>query len=1351
AKLNALQTSLEEALSAKKATENKLEWTEKQLEDVKAHLDELNKQMNSVSSSGKDASAERFQKEAQQLKNRCNYMEMQYKELELKLAESNKQLEQRQKELEDMSKITGTIESSLKEQKDTDSAERDMLTSNISQLNLQLSTALGTIETLRAELSSVQQQLAGQQETSSLKELDWNEQKTALEKRLVVIQVEVDEWRGKHAAAFGDWERANQTVEELRQNYNEELEQLRATNFKLADLELLVQDKSNALTVALERADALQAELDQQMATRGQSETDMRTEIASLTERITDLQQKNDSLYEQLQKLGNEVAVLEKFSGEGPVSSDAAVDSTQSVQALNEVLHYLREEKQQAVQRADNSEAETKRLKSRVDLLESDFSALEVKLNAAEKDAMAASEAMAEKAELTLRLQTLEGTQETNRQLTAQIDALNSNIAELVAKGALLEERLSMADGERKSLQTQLTNAALDVEKMKTELSVWQTRHRELLEQQTQFGPDVVNELRTKLEAAERQASALQAELSRNTDELSKTKKQSDDHTDERDTIKSQLLDLRNQHEELTEKFAKNDQILDQARKLARKYKTQATQLEGTVKENETQIETQAKELAEIKAKLAETEKKLTETAAAGPSALPEADKITNPKVRQLVERLKAFETQQGNLKQTAQEMAKRAMDAIKEKREIEQKFNEAQKKIAELEDQVKNNGQLAQWLVRSRRSTKVAEEQSMRLQSLTSLHQQCEPKIHQLEADVACLNEEKTAMQQRLNLLQQQQQLQQQKAAQIVQHVQPSQLMSAGSSTSSAAAVAQKRAIVRPGGNPSPNVASVRPISSQQRPQQPTAVSPSATQPQPDQSSSSSSSSTMAAQASVAPIVVSTTQYPAIVQPAVSSVPHAFVLPHVEYQQQQDVSGSGDSGAISSSNQPLDNNGEHSRKRALPSQSDDQSSETAKRLRASPMEQVSTSDQGPSHEDLEEEPDLVIEQGADSVETTYHDEERDSEEGAALSDDDAEDVEDRDDVEEVEEVIDDEQVEEDEGDDEMMEGEAEYDEDDDEQDEAELIGEDGQLVMERREPSLHQQDDDDDDIQIVDHVPAGGHRAMMAASSSSMGVGEGVGANEFDLQTVPPPMRGGMIQASFFVVEVYTTTHGGHDDRLLNVDDSIVPSTPTLMGARRPEIDITTAAVPQSSRFVFQLPQQDIGHSHPLRADLVTESGIQQSVPTSRDVSPVHVGVESDSTVGSLAAEHHGQQEEPQDQMVVEDELTDHGDDADDAAGGEQEEDIGAVEAEYLEPDEQDEGPVDERPSQTEDDSAEPSTSGQRIRIRKPIVWSNLGEESQPTSSSSEQLQGQPSGRGRGQQTARRATRARKSWQRPT
>lgn len=43
-----------------------------------------------------------------------------------------------------------------------------------------------------------------------------------------------------------------------------------------------------------------------------------------------------------------------------------------------------------------------------------------------------------------------------------------------------------------------------------------------------------------------------------------------------------------------------------------------------------------------------------------------------------------------------------------------------------------------------------------------------------------------------------------------------------------------------------------------------------------------------MAAQASVAPIVVSTTQYAPLVQPAVSSVPHAFVLPHVEYQQQQ-------------------------------------------------------------------------------------------------------------------------------------------------------------------------------------------------------------------------------------------------------------------------------------------------------------------------------------------------------------------------------------------------------------------------------------------------------------------------------
>jgi hypothetical protein len=123
-------------------------------------------------------------------------------------------------------------------------------------------------------------------------------------------------------------------------------------------------------------------------------------------------------------------------------------------------------------------------------------------------------------------------------------------------------------------------------------------------------------------------------------------------------------------------------------------------------------------------------------------------------------------------------------------------------------------------------------------------------------------------------------------------------------------------------------------------------------------------------------------------------------------------------------------------------------------------------------------------------------------------------------------------------------------------------------MLQQRREPSMQQQDDDDDDIQIVDHVPAGGHRAMMAASSSM----DAAAANEFDLQTVPPPMRG-LLQAH------------EHDDRLLNADDSIVPSTPTLMGARRPEIDITTAAVPQSSRFVFQLPQHDM-HSHTLRTD---------------------------------------------------------------------------------------------------------------------------------------------------------------------
>jgi hypothetical protein len=44
---------------------------------------------------------------------------------------------------------------------------------------------------------------------------------------------------------------------------------------------------------------------------------------------------------------------------------------------------------------------------------------------------------------------------------------------------------------------------------------------------------------RTKLDAALRQSAAVQVELSRSAEELSKAKKQSEESTEERDTIKS--------------------------------------------------------------------------------------------------------------------------------------------------------------------------------------------------------------------------------------------------------------------------------------------------------------------------------------------------------------------------------------------------------------------------------------------------------------------------------------------------------------------------------------------------------------------------------------------------------------------------------------------------------------------------------------------------------------------------------------------------------------------------------------------------------------------------------------------
>jgi predicted nucleic acid-binding Zn-ribbon protein len=89
--------------------------------------------------------------------------------------------------------------------------------------------------------------------------------------------------------------------------------------------------------------------------------------------------------------MSNQVAVLEKF---GTASNNnttdqqppTLVDSSQSVQALNEVIRYLRTEKDQSSLRAETAENETKRLKSRVDVLEHDCVELESKLNAALKE-----------------------------------------------------------------------------------------------------------------------------------------------------------------------------------------------------------------------------------------------------------------------------------------------------------------------------------------------------------------------------------------------------------------------------------------------------------------------------------------------------------------------------------------------------------------------------------------------------------------------------------------------------------------------------------------------------------------------------------------------------------------------------------------------------------------------------------------------------------------------------------------------------------------------------------------------------------------------------------------------------
>ncbi|CAJ0577538.1 unnamed protein product, partial [Mesorhabditis spiculigera] len=428
-----LRTQLEEL--KKESTE-----AQQELASMRTKLDAAQKQAAAYESTNVSLNPER-------LANRNTYLEAQVEELKVKLSEAENRLARADHELLQLTNTSDSVETNLKEQ--TDSAQQ-----TIGRLNGLVEAAEKRNKQHMEQIASVREELQRQGEELVAREAEWTREKTQLEQKVAVLEVQLNNseaLRGEHERRLTELKGEHATIESRFTALEEEKNQLLRDKDSLdVSLETLRAQLSTT-KIELQNANARATE---ELRTREIMAEQDKQRQAAANQRVDEAEQayqaaqkRTEELLQQITGLSNELTVLEaksKSLDSDPTSTgDAATVSEGGMQVMQQVVRFLREEKEKAQERSMVAEMDLKRLRLEIEELREVKAQTTEQLRQRELEVEQNKVALAQKNELMNRLQKLTMVAKENMHLKAEKAKLTDSFAMLNNKHLELDSQVN--------------------------------------------------------------------------------------------------------------------------------------------------------------------------------------------------------------------------------------------------------------------------------------------------------------------------------------------------------------------------------------------------------------------------------------------------------------------------------------------------------------------------------------------------------------------------------------------------------------------------------------------------------------------------------------------------------------------------------------------------------------------------------------------------------------------------------------------------------------------------------------------------------------------------------------------
>lgn len=615
------------------------------------------------------------------------------RDLDLKVSE----LERANEQVEVYKNISQSSEERLQELGETNDQYREETEAILAEKDGKIKDLQQRIDDISSELSTTNLELSKLRDEQAEAGRKLDEQKAGFETEIERLKEEADKSAEQAQFNLEASKVQAQIATEAQQNYENEL----VRHADAAKALHSIREEANQLKLEAvdlrTQATTIKADLEQKEASWNELKDRYEREVSDLKQRREEAMQQNTLLHNQLERLTQQISTLQRDraalaegeNAEGPTQSSVDLDESQ------EMIRYLRREKEIIEVQHHISIQESKRLRQQLELAQSQLDDTRLKLDQqrraevdTERNAISHNKLMETLNELNLY-------RESSVTLRAEVKQAKDSLSEK-------SKRVEELEGEIHTLNTRVAELENLVELREGELKLsqedrdhWQQRCQNILSKYDRVDPAELEALKEKITTLEKERDEIKTECENAVAERDEARNALQEHvdglstviknakTEQKNVLETQFKEvLRKNRTALSERKAELDAALAEKAVLQEELDSAKAQLAPASTES-TVSAPQANGVAETPT---------TEAPADGPSGSPNDSAVAEleAKIKELEVSLAAKDKEIQDLASSQDEKYNNrvsAMEKILNKRLQEVKSEAQQAKVAALEE----------------------------------------------------------------------------------------------------------------------------------------------------------------------------------------------------------------------------------------------------------------------------------------------------------------------------------------------------------------------------------------------------------------------------------------------------------------------------------------------------------------------------------------------------------------------------------------------------------------------------------------------------------------------------------------